>query len=316
MKTTPSGPCAPAWAWSRPGQSERDWCVATVCAWPCGSASIPGSWWWTRWRRRPAGAPGTGCDTQPGRPAPGAGSPRHVVIMYTTHQLVQGLFTCRPWSPPPSQGWTSRSRLSGAGRQPGAESLRGGQSRTPDAPGGAEEELGLLRRRWTQVQEGDGQVVLLSGEAGIGKSRLVRELYEAVGSDQATRLVFRCASRLSRAPCTRSSSTSSGWAGEGRRRREAQCVRLEQALRRVSVPVQRCCRCWRPCCRCPIPLAIHLAVQSRAAEAEDPGSAHRLALAARRSSRCSWCGKTCTGPTPRRWSCSACSWIRCPRCVS
>lgn len=38
---------------------------------------------------------------------------------------------------------------------------------------GREEALGLLLQRWERVKEGEGQVVLLSGEAGIGKSRLV-----------------------------------------------------------------------------------------------------------------------------------------------
>lgn len=38
---------------------------------------------------------------------------------------------------------------------------------------GREEALGLLLQRWEWVKEGEGQVVLLSGEAGIGKSRLV-----------------------------------------------------------------------------------------------------------------------------------------------
>jgi predicted ATPase len=37
---------------------------------------------------------------------------------------------------------------------------------------GREEELELLLRRWTRARTGEGQVVLLSGEAGIGKSRL------------------------------------------------------------------------------------------------------------------------------------------------
>jgi predicted ATPase len=39
--------------------------------------------------------------------------------------------------------------------------------------GGRDEEVGLLQRRWDQATTGMGQVVLLSGEAGIGKSRLV-----------------------------------------------------------------------------------------------------------------------------------------------
>src|SRR5262245_23926094 len=43
---------------------------------------------------------------------------------------------------------------------------------------GREQEIGLLRERWAQVKDGMGQVVLLSGEAGIGKSRLVQVLKE------------------------------------------------------------------------------------------------------------------------------------------
>src|SRR5262249_19961579 len=52
--------------------------------------------------------------------------------------------------------------------------------------------VGLLLDHWEQAKEGEGQVVLLSGEAGIGKSRLVQALREQALSDGATRLEFRC----------------------------------------------------------------------------------------------------------------------------
>src|SRR5262249_61098105 len=48
---------------------------------------------------------------------------------------------------------------------------------------GGEQEIGLLLERWAQVKEGVGQVVLLSGEAGIGKSRLVQMLTAQVASE-------------------------------------------------------------------------------------------------------------------------------------
>jgi class 3 adenylate cyclase len=58
---------------------------------------------------------------------------------------------------------------------------------------GRDEEIGLLRRRWEQTKEGRGQVVLLSGEAGIGKSALVEELRVHVRAAGGSRMAFRCA---------------------------------------------------------------------------------------------------------------------------
>jgi len=57
---------------------------------------------------------------------------------------------------------------------------------------GREEELELLLRRWSRAKAGQGQVVLLSGEAGIGKSRLAAALHEAITSEPHTRLRYFC----------------------------------------------------------------------------------------------------------------------------
>ena len=57
---------------------------------------------------------------------------------------------------------------------------------------GREEELELLQRRWSKAKTGEGQVVLLSGEAGIGKSRLTAALLERVATEPHTRLRYFC----------------------------------------------------------------------------------------------------------------------------
>ena len=57
---------------------------------------------------------------------------------------------------------------------------------------GREEELGLLLRRWARAKAGEGQVVLLSGEPGIGKSRLTAALLEHIGREPYTRLRYFC----------------------------------------------------------------------------------------------------------------------------
>ena len=57
---------------------------------------------------------------------------------------------------------------------------------------GREHEFGLLRERWERVKDGTGQVVLLSGEPGIGKSRLVEALKETVEHEGARCLELRC----------------------------------------------------------------------------------------------------------------------------
>jgi class 3 adenylate cyclase/tetratricopeptide (TPR) repeat protein len=57
---------------------------------------------------------------------------------------------------------------------------------------GREEEIELLRRRWSRAKSGEGQVVLLSGEAGIGKSRLTAVLVESLTPEPHTRLRYFC----------------------------------------------------------------------------------------------------------------------------
>jgi predicted ATPase len=58
----------------------------------------------------------------------------------------------------------------------------------------------LLLRRWSRAKTGEGQVVLLSGEAGIGKSRLTAALLETIASEPHTRLRYFCSPQHTDSP--------------------------------------------------------------------------------------------------------------------
>jgi adenylate/guanylate cyclase family protein/AAA ATPase-like protein len=107
-----------------------------------------------------------------------------VVISAITQHLVQGLFACQALGAPTLKGLDQPLgvyHVQGTGTAQSRFEAAVTTGLTPLV--GREEEVDLLRWRWAQVKKGYGQVVLLGGEAGISKSRLVRELYEAVERD-------------------------------------------------------------------------------------------------------------------------------------
>jgi predicted ATPase len=116
-----------------------------------------------------------------------------VVVSAATLGLLEGFFTYQALGAHPLKGVEEPQQVyqllaeSGAQTRLDAAAPRG---LTPLV--GREQEVGLLLERWAQSTEGRGQVVLLSGEAGIGKSRLVEVLRERVGRERATWLAFRC----------------------------------------------------------------------------------------------------------------------------
>ena len=104
-----------------------------------------------------------------------------MVISAATYRLVQGLFECQDLGPQALKGISTPLSLYRVIGESAAQSRFEVAVRTGLTPlVGRDEELGLLQRRWEQAKEGAGQVVLLSGEPGIGKSRLVQELKEQV----------------------------------------------------------------------------------------------------------------------------------------
>ena len=119
--------------------------------------------------------------------------PNSVLISVSTFRLIQGFFTCRELGTPSlkevstplavyqvEEESEARSRLEVAAAK-GLSPLIGRSS-----------QLATLRDRWQNAQKGTGHVMLLGGEAGIGKSRLVQALREQVSEEPHTWLEAHC----------------------------------------------------------------------------------------------------------------------------
>ena len=99
--------------------------------------------------------------------------PRSVVISQATRRLIGGLFELDDLGPRRLKGFAEPLavwRVAGQSTVEGRFEARQTAGLTPLV--GREEEIALLLRRWEQAKDGEGQVVLLSGEPGIGKSRV------------------------------------------------------------------------------------------------------------------------------------------------
>lgn len=123
----------------------------------------------------------------------GIADPDAVVISAATQKLVQGLFEHQVLGPHRLKGISTPLPLyrivsEGKARNRFEAAVRAGL--TPLV--GREGECALLLRQWEKVKRGEGQVVLLCGEPGIGKSRLIQELKKQVVEQGATPIEFRC----------------------------------------------------------------------------------------------------------------------------
>ena len=123
----------------------------------------------------------------------GLAAPNTVVISPVTARLVRQTFVLEDLGASALKGVAEPMavwRVLGP-RIPSRHDDEATPNRTPFLVG-RDEELGLLRRRWEQSKEGLGQVVLLSGAAGLGKSSLVAALRAQVGREGYARLTLRC----------------------------------------------------------------------------------------------------------------------------
>lgn len=121
----------------------------------------------------------------------GVADPDTVVMSHATQRLVDGYFSCRSLGPYTMRGIKNPIEVYRVlGESQARTRLDTAATLTPLV--GRDHELGLLLNRWHDAQKGAGHCVFLSGEPGVGKSRLVYELQGHVQTETALALEARC----------------------------------------------------------------------------------------------------------------------------
>src|SRR5262252_221597 len=157
--------------------------------------------------------------------------PGAVVIASSTRQLIGGLFEYRALGAVALKGFVEKVSAWQVVAVSAAESRFEALRATTTPLVGRDEEIALLLRRWEQAKRGEGCVVLISGEPGIGKSRIAQTLVERLSNEPHTRLrsfgsphhqdsaLYPTITRLERAARFRREDTA-----------ERRLAKLEQAL--------------------------------------------------------------------------------------
>ncbi|MDE5462204.1 BTAD domain-containing putative transcriptional regulator [Bradyrhizobium sp. CSS354] len=124
-----------------------------------------------------------------------------VVIAASTHRLVGRMFDCRALAAieveglsQPVEAWQVRGETAGVSR------FEARRASAQSALVGRQEEIDLLLRRWDQSKLGEGRVVLLSGEPGIGKSRIAESLLDKLEGEPRACLRYSCSPHHTHSP--------------------------------------------------------------------------------------------------------------------
>ena len=207
----------------------------------------------------------------------GIAEPNSVVIAESTRRLVGNLFELDDLAFEELKGIAGAVRAWAALRPASVDSRFDAMHATGLTElVGREEELELLLRRWSKAKSGEGQVVLLSGEPGIGKSRLTAALLQRVASEPHTRLRYFCSPQRTDSaffPIISQMERAAGFAHDDSS--QAKLDKLDALLAQSFTPPSQMRRCLLRCSHCQTMDVIRsLDTDAAAAAAEDAGSAH------------------------------------------
>ncbi len=120
-------------------------------------------------------------------------APNAIVISDTTYRFAGGMFECANRGRHALKGFAEPVQTWSVIRSRTVESrFDATRSSSITELIGRDEEIEILLRRWQRAKAGNGQTVLITGEPGIGKSRLVRALQDGVAREPHMRLFFQC----------------------------------------------------------------------------------------------------------------------------
>jgi class 3 adenylate cyclase/predicted ATPase len=172
----------------------------------------------------------------------GIAEPNTVVVAESTQKLVGNLFELDDLGLHDLKGIAGRVRAWAALRPSSIESrFEALHSGALSALVGREEELEVLLRRWSRAKAAEGQVALLSGEPGIGKSRLTAALMEHLANERYTRLRYFCSPQRTDSalyPIITQMERAAGFTHEDTA--EAKLDKLDALLRPATAPEDIC----------------------------------------------------------------------------
>jgi class 3 adenylate cyclase/predicted ATPase len=185
----------------------------------------------------------------------GLAEPNTILISADTYRLIQGYFACQELGVQTLRGVAEPIAVYRVLSESGVYSrLDVAQTRGLTPLVGREQEVGLLLERWNQIKDGQGHVVLLTGDPGIGKSRLVQMLKDHVVKEPHTRWECRSAEYSQNTalfPLTDLFQRLLRF--EAHETPHAKFAKLEQALSQYRLPVEDTVPLFAPLLSLPVP---------------------------------------------------------------